>query len=81
LRSQGRSLVLRQLEHEVGREPVDVPLDLLDQTTCLHPIEFCEVLIDHHVAFANDDDPPLNRRKRDQLQGTLVGPIGHLLRA
>jgi hypothetical protein len=34
--------------------PIDVPLDLLDQTTCLHPLEHCQILIEHHVALAND---------------------------
>jgi hypothetical protein len=61
LRSQNHGLVPRQLEHEVGREPVDVPLDLLDQAACLHTVEPGEILIEHHVALANDQDPLLNR--------------------
>jgi hypothetical protein len=57
LRSQSGSLVLRQLEHEVGRESVDVPLGLLDQTACLHPVEPCQILIEHHMAL--DELPTL----------------------
>jgi hypothetical protein len=68
LRSQSCGLVLRQLEHEVRREPVYVPLDLLDQAACLHPIEHCQILIEHHVALTNDHDPLLDRWERKQLQ-------------
>jgi hypothetical protein len=59
LRLQSRGLVLRQLEHEVGRETIDVPPDLLDQTTCLYPVELCEILIEHHMTFANNQNPLL----------------------
>ena len=31
LRSQRRGLVLAQLKHEIGRKPIDIRLDLLDQ--------------------------------------------------
>jgi hypothetical protein len=68
LQSQSRGLVLRQLEHEVGWETIDVPPGLLDQTTCLHPVERCEILIEHHMALTNDHDPLLDRGERDQLQ-------------
>ena len=41
------------------RTPGTIPR-LLDQAACLHPVEFCEVLIDHHVACVRDD-PLLDR--------------------
>jgi hypothetical protein len=61
MRSQSRGLVLCQLEHEVGREAVDVSLDLLDQAACLHPVELGQILVEHHMVFANDQDPLLDR--------------------
>jgi hypothetical protein len=56
------------LEHEVGREPLDVPFDLLDQPAGLHAVQLCQIFIEHYLAFTNDQDSLLDRRSRDQLQ-------------
>jgi hypothetical protein len=37
------------------------------------------ILVEHHLAFADSQDPFLDRGSRDQLQCDLVlAPIGHL---
>ncbi len=59
------------------RKPVNVPLDLLDQAACLHPIGLCEIFIEHHVALAKIRDPgrepfALVGSSRDGLARTIA---------
>ena len=51
---------------------------ILMLTACLHSIEPCQILIEHHVALANDHDPLLDRWERKQLQRPVcLGLIDH----
>jgi hypothetical protein len=49
LRPQSRCLGLVQLKHEVRREALDVPFDLLDQAFRLHAVQVREIFIEHHL--------------------------------
>lgn len=65
-------------DHEVGWEPLDVSLDLLDQPTGLHAVELCQIFIEHHLAFANEEDSLRDGSSRDELKrNLLIGSIRH----
>lgn len=55
-------LVEIELEHESGREPARVPLDRLVQRLGRHPVEGCQVGIDHDRLAPNVDDTTVYRR-------------------
>jgi hypothetical protein len=55
------------LKHEVGWEPLDVPLHLLDQASGLHAVQLGEVLIEHDVTFPHYQNALLDRREGDEL--------------
>jgi hypothetical protein len=44
-------LGLVQLKHEVRREALDVPFDLLDQAFRLHAVQVCEIFIENMVIY------------------------------
>jgi hypothetical protein len=59
LRSQNRGLFFAQLEHEVLRKAVAIPLHLLDQPPGFDAIKIGKIFIEHHLASADDQDPLL----------------------
>jgi exodeoxyribonuclease III len=75
LRPQSRGLLLRELEHEVFWEPIDVPLDLFAQPFRLNAVQLRQILIQHYLPVAHDEDPLLNRGHRQELSRNLVGRL------
>ena len=52
-------LLGRQLEHEVRREALFVAPNLLHEHSDFNTVEIGEILVEHHLAAANDQDPLL----------------------
>jgi hypothetical protein len=48
---------------------------LLDQPLGLNPIEVRKIFVGHHLPPSDDEDPLLDRRRRDQLQRLGLAPF------
>jgi hypothetical protein len=61
------------------REAFFVAPDLLNEHSGFDAVEICEILIRHHLATSDDQDPLLDRPRGDDLQFRLLGSrVGHV---
>jgi len=59
---------LRELEHEVLREAVEVSPHRPGQRARFDAVELGEIFIEHHMSLADEEDPLLDCWSRDQLK-------------
>ena len=68
-----------ELEHEVGRKPAAVTLDLLVEALGRHAVDLGQIGVDHHAQGAHGLDTRLNARHRQggqdaTFRGLKAGP-------
>src|SRR5215204_2539678 len=68
LRPQTFRLGFAELEHEVTWKALPVPFHLLNQPFRLNAVEVCEVLVQHHLSLADDEDPSIDCRRLDEVE-------------
>jgi hypothetical protein len=72
LRLQDGNLLICQLEHEIGREPFEVPPNLFIEPLSRDAVERSEVRIEHDALATQDNDAAGNGLDRDQRRLVLV---------
>lgn len=72
-------LLGRQLEHEVRGEALFVAPNLLHEHTGFNAIEISKVLVEDYLTAPDDQDPLLDRRRRNDLQLCFLPcRVGHV---
>ena len=66
MRPQDGNLLIRQLEHEIGREPFEVPPYLFIEALSRDAVKRSEVRIEHDALATQDSNAAGNRLDRDQ---------------
>jgi hypothetical protein len=66
LRAQALELLAGELEHEIRWKAPGAALDGLHQHAGLDPVDARQIVVEHDVLTADDDDPPLDPTRRHQ---------------